>query len=165
MAHVWFWKFLRHPLFIAFISTCVFGIVVAAAGSKLQYSSWKKQQRAELAAKVFYLNKRRETNVWCYHAACQFPEKFDRLKYWEISLEMKSEAHSLRQHLLIFFGQERELIDTVVQIHNMWDDIELKLSDDIGCKELTKEFIQQKSNEAFELERKILKVFTRILYR
>ncbi len=79
-------------------------------------------------------------------------------------MEMESEAHSLKQHLFIFFGQEEELINAVVKIHNMWRDIELKLTDEIECKELTEEFIQQKALEAYEIERKILKVFNRILY-
>ena len=79
----------RHPLVVGLFSTVIFGLIVAGVGSWFQHKNWKKQEeiarqktqqeklfdkRTEIAAKVFYVIKKREINAWSMFGACNDPE-------------------------------------------------------------------------------------------
>ena len=173
----------RHPLVVAFFSTVIFGLIVAGLGSYFQHRNWKKQdeiarhktqqeklfdKRAEIAANVFYVIKKREINAWSMFGACNDQErKSDFVKYWEIRGEIICEDTSLRQQIAIYFGLDREIevLKTLDEIHDgIWHDVEDKLSKVPECKEVTKEFMHEKTKQSSELEDKIIERFREVLY-
>ena len=106
----------RHPLLIAIVSTCLFALVVGGLGSFFQHRNWKKQEeisrkkthqeklfdnRTEIAKRLFYLIRKRETNAWSLYSACNFPTKMDFVKYWDIRQEIICEDSALRQQIAI----------------------------------------------------------------
>ena len=173
----------RHPLVVGLFSTVIFGLIVAGVGSWFQHKNWKKQEeiarqktqqeklfdkRTEIAAKVFYVIKKREINAWSMFGACNDPGgKSDFVRYWEIRGEIICEDTSLRHLIAIYFGLDREIeiLKTLDQIHDgIWHDVEDKLSNVPECKQVTKEFMYQKTKQSSELENKIIERFRELLY-
>ena len=177
-----FWRFLRHPLLVACVSTGVFGLVVALLGTAFQHSNWDKQdrisrertqqeklfdKRSELAAEIFYYMKKRETNAWSLYSACNFPDKMNVVKYWDKRQEIICEETAVRQKLAIYFGltKKRDLIKKVWQVHEMWSKIEKQLAKYPERKNITEEVMYQKSAEASQLEDEIIEILKADLYK
>lgn len=84
----WLNELLRHPLFIASISTLLFGAVVAYLGSKFQHKNWKEQntishrmaledklfeKRADIIREMFFLLSENKQNAWAlFHKSKAF---------------------------------------------------------------------------------------------
>jgi hypothetical protein len=157
----------KHPLLVAFVSSCLFAGVVVWVGSCLQNKNWIRQHRAELAERLFYLNKKRETNVWNMYSSCNNDDRENQVKYWDLRGEIISEVHSMKQQLAVYFGLKKEpgLFEALNGIHKIWHEVEDKLSSYPSCKEITKKYIEDEGNKVSGYERKIIEIFKRILYK
>jgi len=160
-------NFLKHPLFIAFVSSLIFGGAVALITTHLQNRNWIRQHRAELAERLFYLNKKRETNAWSLFSSCKNDDRASHLRYSDTRAEIINETHAIKQQLAIYFGDKEKpkLLGAENGISEIWFAIEDRLSKYPSCKELTEKEIKNEAKKAEDYEKEIIDIFSRILYK
>jgi hypothetical protein len=128
----WYWKLLRHPLFVSVIATGFFGIIIAFLGDHWQHQTWVKQKeieltksiegrvfhkRADILEELFYnIARREQILIQILHSQLTILEanrKNDRsavnrfydeyYKYSELSEELEARSSSLVTAMRVFF--------------------------------------------------------------
>ena len=168
----------EHPL----LTVLLFGVIVSAAGTWLQHRYMLKleevsrektkqekifDKRSEIAIRLMHLIKRREINSWNLLGSCRNDDRALHVKYWETSRELINEFFSIKQEIMIFFGEElgNELCTQIYSCEELWhDDVEDRLKAYPSCKEVTDEYMMKKIAEAKKYEDKIMNIFKRLLW-
>jgi hypothetical protein len=169
-------EFLNQPIIIAVVSSGVLAVLVAKIGAYFQHRNWKKQERmsrervlqeklfdkrAGVIKELFYLNKKREQNVWnLYHARGHADEAN---KYRDEEQEIVSRYSALLEEIKIYFGviEESDLLKSAWQIGQRWHSVVLKMPGG-NVKE---EMINQISREVDEDRKAIQERLSKIIYR
>ncbi len=186
----WYWL-LREPLFIAFVSSGFFGIIVAILGARFQHRNWKKQEeitsnkvaqekrfdkRCEIVSRLFYLTKQREQNIWNYHHEMRrqretINKRKDDLrtmfarsaqKYRDKAQELVAESNALLEEMKIHFGVTQES-DLIRNYLEIWR-IWHTVQSRITNEIVTDEIINKESEKVQEHRQAIQKRLGEIIY-